>query len=318
MSTEQRVLEHWGVAWQPKRWLKSLEPPVSVRAASRALAVSDTIIHNWDTANFTPLSAYKALLLRFRAGNRPPKQVPKFVRTDLAFRLSDETWRAAQLFDTRFADLGLPKAPDAPAPAPERVPRPRAVRAAPAVPAAPGVPTPTTTELPIDVEYAALLQALARVVTERDALKVRVAELERDLEALTAPAPAPDAVVPAAPRPALQVPESVTQRRRSSLATRLKQLRTDGLQLVTTPRAEREWRKLEPEVADQFWRVLERLGTGQPVQRKLLEGSLGLDQDRVWSVRASVKHRLLYHQDGGTITVAAFASRGDKEFYRHE
>ena len=60
---------------------------------------------------------------------------------------------------------------------------------------------------------------------------------------------------------------------------------------------------------------------GEQVQRQKVEGGRFIKKFGnipVFTARASVKHRLVFTQQGNTLELLAFAERGDKEFYRHE
>jgi hypothetical protein len=191
----RRPLEHWGVAWRPKVWLQQLDPAVSVRAASKAAGVSDTIVHNWDSAGFAPLAFYKLCVVQFWPGSKPPKQPPKFIKADLPFRLALPTWEAAEQFDTRFPDSTLPKNPPLPEPSDEPFvpkqgrPKPRVSFRFPAVIGG-SVP---------ESEADVLLMLLSRIVVQRDDLQRQVSELQQLLDRQTAPVVPKSKVEPPVP-----------------------------------------------------------------------------------------------------------------------
>ena len=194
---QRRPLEHWGVAWRPKVWLQQLDRPVSVRAAAKAAGISDTIVHNWDTAGFAPLAFYKLCVLQFWPGSRAPKQSPKFIKADIPFRLAMPTWEAAERFDARFPDSTLPKNPPLPEPLPEgEAPvkpsgRPKA-RVSFQFPAFAGAGVPES-------EADVLLMLLSRLVIQRDDLQRQVAELQQLLDTQTAPVVPKSKVLPPTP-----------------------------------------------------------------------------------------------------------------------
>jgi hypothetical protein len=82
----------------------------------------------------------------------------------------------------------------------------------------------------------------------------------------------------------------------------------------------REWARLSEDATSHFRRLLTQLASGERVQRKKVEGGRfkKLGAADAWTARASVKHRLVFAQRGGTLEVLAFTERGSKEFYRHE
>lgn len=82
----------------------------------------------------------------------------------------------------------------------------------------------------------------------------------------------------------------------------------------------RQWSRLSEDATSHFRRLLGQLASGARVQRKKVEGGRfnKLGASDAWTARASVKHRLVFAQQGGTVELLAFTERGDKEFYRHE